>query len=60
MWLMGVVLLAPVGISYFLLLEDAAHGGHQGWPVYLFAGTGLACVLFWSCLLTKWKLALSS
>jgi hypothetical protein len=53
MWVTGVFLLLVVGISYFILHEDAVHGGHQAWPADLFAFTGLVCGLYWSYLITK-------
>ncbi len=53
MWVVGVILLVATGISYYLLHEDALNGGHEAWPVYLFGAVGVACVVFWSYLLTK-------
>jgi hypothetical protein len=53
MWLIGVALLVLAGVSYWLLYIDALHGGHAGWPVYMFAGVSLAAAGVWSYIVTK-------
>ncbi len=53
MWTVGVALLVAFGISYLYLYKDALDGYHAVLPVYVFAGVGLVCGLFWSYLITK-------
>lgn len=50
----GIILLVVAGISYYLLREDAARGGHQAWPAYAFAVAVMVCGSFWTYLITKW------
>jgi hypothetical protein len=51
-WLLYVSLaLVPMlGAAFFLMHIDFANGGHEAWPVYLFAGVAFACAIVWSCL----------
>lgn len=58
MWFVGAALLVVWGISflylYFLYLyKDALDGYHEALPVYVFAGIGLACALFWAYLSSR-------
>lgn len=53
MWFIGIALLVLAGISLLLMGIDARHGGHSGWPVYLFAGVALACAGVWSAIIAK-------
>jgi hypothetical protein len=39
-----------LGAAFFLMHIDFANGGHEAWPVYLFAGVAFACAIVWSCL----------
>lgn len=41
-WVLALALVVLLGISYFLLHEDAVHGGNARWPADLFAWLGLA------------------
>lgn len=52
-WIISIVLLPVLGISFVFLYNDAATGYHQTWPVYLFAGLGLVCTLCWSYLVSQ-------
>jgi hypothetical protein len=51
MWVIGIALVPLWGATYFCLHEDALHGYHAVWPVYLFAGVAIICALFWGYLL---------
>jgi hypothetical protein len=53
MWSLGAVSLLLIGLSYLLLSSDAAHGHHEIWPVYLFAGVMVVCGLFLSYLVAR-------
>ena len=46
-WAVGWASLAMLGLSFFFLNSDALHGGRTAWPVYLFAGVGVACAIVW-------------
>jgi len=45
--IIGIALLPMMGFSGLCLYEDALHGYHQAWPLYLFYGVGLACAVVW-------------
>jgi hypothetical protein len=53
MWIVGFALLLLAGVSYLLLYDDSLHGSHTVWPVYLFAGVGIACVGVWGAIAAK-------
>jgi hypothetical protein len=53
MWIVGFALLLLAGGSYLLMYIDALHGGHTGWPAYLFAGVGIACAGVWGYIASK-------
>jgi drug/metabolite transporter (DMT)-like permease len=53
MWSLGAASLVLIGISYWLLVNDAAHGHNQVWPVYLFAGAILIGGSFLAYLVTR-------
>lgn len=53
MWIVGIALLPMMGVSYLCLYEDALHGYHQAWPLYLFTGVGLACAVVWPYLFKR-------
>jgi hypothetical protein len=53
MWIVGIALLPMIGFAYLCLYEDALHGYHQAWPLYVFTGVGLACAVVWPYLLTR-------
>ena len=46
----GVALIPVLGLSGFLLDEDARRGGNQGWPVYLFAAVVFICAGVWGAI----------
>ena len=52
-WSIGVVSLLLAGASFLYLYNDALHGYHEALPVYVFAGTALACALVWSYLVSR-------
>lgn len=48
MWSVAIGLLVLAAVSLWFLYTDALHGARAVWPVYLFAGVGLACACVWS------------
>jgi FtsH-binding integral membrane protein len=50
LWIVSLVLVPLLGAAFFLMHIDFANGGHQAWPVYVFAGVALACCIVWSYL----------
>lgn len=52
-WIVSLILVPILGLSFFCLYMDAIHGYHQRWPVYLFAATTVCSALCWSYLLSK-------
>lgn len=50
-WIVSIILLPVLGMSFASLYIDAAHGYHQAWPVYVFTGTIIVCMVCWSYLL---------
>lgn len=53
MWFVGGALLVLAGVSYWLMHLDAIHGGHAGWPAYMFGGVILVGAGVWSYIVTK-------
>jgi uncharacterized membrane protein len=53
MWTVGGLSLLLIGISGFLLYQDAVQGYHKVWPVYLFVGTIVVCGSFLSALVAR-------
>jgi hypothetical protein len=53
LWVASIALVPLLGIAWFLLDRDAVNGGHEAWPVDVFAGVGLVCTLVWSCFAAK-------
>jgi hypothetical protein len=53
MWTLGAASLLLMGVAWFFLRNDAAHGYHQLWPVYFFGGAVLVCVIFLSSLVAR-------
>jgi hypothetical protein len=53
LWILSLALVPLLGASGYLLHTDAVNGGHQVWPVYVFAGVGLLCAGVWGCLAVK-------
>ena len=53
LWGVSIALVPLLGISWLLLNRDAVNGGHEVWPVDVFAGVGLVCTLVWSFLAAK-------
>jgi hypothetical protein len=52
-WSIGAVSLLLAGASFLYLYNDALHGYQEVLPVYVFAGTALACALVWSYLVSR-------
>jgi hypothetical protein len=50
LWFVSLALVPVLGAAFFLMHIDFANGGHEAWPVYLFAGIALACAIVWSYL----------
>ena len=50
LWIVSLVLVPLLGAAFFLMHIDFANGGHEAWPVYVFAGVALACAIVWSYL----------
>ena len=50
LWFVSLALIPVLGAAFFLMHIDFAKGGHEAWPVYLFAGVALACAIIWSYL----------
>jgi hypothetical protein len=56
-WMLsGIVLLACFCFAIFALYKDAIGGYKEIWPVYLFTGTVVVCMVFWSYLFWRNKL----
>ncbi len=53
MWSVAIGLSVLAAVSLWFLYTDALHGGRAVWPVYLFAGVGLACAGIWSCIVAQ-------
>ena len=50
LWIVSLVLVPLLGAAFYLMHIDFANGGHEAWPVYVFAGVALACIIIWSYL----------
>lgn len=50
LWIVSLALLLLAAASLINLYNDALHGGHEVWPVGMFAGVALACAVVWSYL----------
>ena len=53
LWIVSLALLLLAAASLINLYSDALHGGHEVWPVDVFAGIALACAIVWSYLFMK-------
>ena len=53
LWILSLALVPLLGASGYLLHIDAVNGGHEVWPVYLFAGVAVVCAGVWGCLAVK-------
>jgi drug/metabolite transporter (DMT)-like permease len=49
----GVALLGLLVFCYYLMEIDAAHGGHEVWPVNLFAGVAITFAGVWGYLASR-------
>lgn len=47
-WGIALGLVPVLAIAYFLLHEDALHGGRTGWQADFFFGVAMACAVVWS------------
>lgn len=52
-WVLAPLSLVGCVVSYHFLYEDALHGYHQLWPLYLFVGTALVCACIWGWMAVK-------
>jgi hypothetical protein len=50
LWIVSAALAVLLGVSLFLMHLSDVNGGHEVWPVYLFAGVGLLGAVVWSYL----------
>jgi hypothetical protein len=50
-WVFGFALIAAAGVAFRVMQVDAAHGGHEAWPAYAFAGVMVLLGLVWGYLL---------
>lgn len=53
LWIVSLALVPLLGASGLLLHIDAVNGGHEAWPVDIFAGVALACAIVWGYLVAK-------
>lgn len=53
MWMVGIALVPIMALSLSLVYEDAHHGYHEAWPLYVFVGVGLACAVVWPYLVSR-------
>jgi len=53
MWMVGVGLIALVGVSFFFLYEDAIGGYKDVVPVYFFTAAILVTAAFWAYLIAR-------
>jgi hypothetical protein len=53
LWIASVSLVPILVCAWYLLHLDAANGGQEVWPVYVFAGVALICAVVWSLLGAK-------
>ncbi len=53
LWIVSLSLVPAIFVARLLLQLDSEHGGHEVWPVYLFAGVGLVCAVVWSLLVAS-------
>lgn len=53
LWIASVSLVPVLVCAWYLLHLDAANGGQEVWPVYVFAGVALVCAVVWSLLGAK-------
>jgi hypothetical protein len=54
LWIVSLALVPLLGASAFVLNMDAIHGGHEAWPVDVFAGVALACAGVWAALVSSY------
>lgn len=46
-WVLSVLAVLAIAVSYWLMRQDALNGGHQAWPADAFAGSAFfAAVVF--------------
>jgi hypothetical protein len=53
LWIISLSLVPLLGGAFFLLHIDAVNGGHERWPVDVFAGVGFTCAIVWGYLVAK-------
>jgi hypothetical protein len=50
LWIVSLALVPLLGAAFVLMHIDFVNGGHEAWPVDVFAGVGLVCAIVWSYL----------
>ena len=50
LWIVSLALVPLLSTAFLLMHIDFVTGGHEAWPVYVFAGVALACAIVWSYL----------
>lgn len=50
LWIVSLGLVPLLGGAFVLMHIDFVNGGHDAWPVYVFAGVVLVCAIVWSYL----------
>jgi FtsH-binding integral membrane protein len=53
LWVMSIALVPLLGVALILMYVDAANGGKESWPAYVFAGVGLICAAVWGGLIAN-------
>lgn len=53
LWVISIALVPLLGVALILMYVDAANGGNQSWPVYIFGGVALACAAVWGGLVAN-------
>ena len=53
LWILSIAFVPLLGAAFLLMDIDSVNGGHEVWPVYLFAGVVFAGVLVWGCLVAR-------
>ena len=53
LWFASAASLLAGVVAFLCLMNDAAHGYHQVWPVYFFAGVACICIVVWSHLVAS-------
>jgi hypothetical protein len=52
-WVLSVACAVAIGLSYVYMRKDALAGGHEAWPAYAFAGSGVVAAVVWGYVVAK-------